>query len=732
MPFITQIQGTSNSNVNLRSTGVIVLKYASSMTSSTPDDSFTITYDGTPSSLKIKILSTKLANVKEVRGCSFVLDLPSITGTPGAVSSFPERSTPKYINISSTYSSFPSANNKPLRGQYYHMTDGSSVDYAVLDSKARYLIVYDNSQYVVLNEALVSDDDTVNSNVFAPTIQYMQTYVTNMLSTRWSYVVCQNDAAQIPAGAIYDDGTTTTTGSMGASSSTEYKIYLVLHKHTNNPIDNDSYDEWITVRTDTSTYNWEKIGNTDVQIDYNLTTNTVTPAYTFSGDNHSHTVDGGGHTHKAENAGNHSHTFTLPTHSHTVTGTGLHSHTFLIGIKSGVSGIQSLSNADTATSNESSHSHTFSGDNHSHTVDGGGHTHKAENAGNHSHTFTLPTHSHTITNSGAHSHSFSIDKSNFSLAFFEGDQQYNEYVISTVTTTNANTGTAAPSSMTFSGKTHSHVVDGGSHSHEVEFIADHTHALNIDHTHSISNSGLHEHTTNVFNDFVINNEILYLSHSHTISSSGTHSHIADKAGKNIPTTLAGAHSHTMSSVSHTHNVGATTATGTISGGSHSHTYTKVNVETHTLKLSLTSNYDVTISSSGAHSHATGTHDFGQRVTNGSGQHSHSTTSTTHTHTVGLTQAIGTISGGSHVHTYILPTITTASIALIDGSGTQITISSSGEHTHATGTHDFGQRVTNGSGQHSHSTTSTTHTHTVGLTQASGTLSGGAHSHTVLH
>lgn len=48
-----------------------------------------------------------------------------------------------------------------------------------------------------------------------------------------------------------------------ASASTMYKIYLVSDTHSDT---NDGYDEYITVLSG-STYSWEKIGNTDVNLD---------------------------------------------------------------------------------------------------------------------------------------------------------------------------------------------------------------------------------------------------------------------------------------------------------------------------------------------------------------------------------------------------------------------------------------------------------------------------------
>ena len=70
----------------------------------------------------------------------------------------------------------------------------------------------------------------------------------------WTYVV-STDAASTPYGVTWDDGGTTITGTLVASASTEYKIYLVpITSNSNN------YDEYITVKVG-STYSWEKFGS---------------------------------------------------------------------------------------------------------------------------------------------------------------------------------------------------------------------------------------------------------------------------------------------------------------------------------------------------------------------------------------------------------------------------------------------------------------------------------------
>ena len=58
----------------------------------------------------------------------------------------------------------------------------------------------------------------------------------------WTYIVCTS-AANTPKDVTWDNGGTTVTGTLVASSTTMYKIYLV--PSTNGT--NDIYDEYITV-----------------------------------------------------------------------------------------------------------------------------------------------------------------------------------------------------------------------------------------------------------------------------------------------------------------------------------------------------------------------------------------------------------------------------------------------------------------------------------------------------
>lgn len=72
------------------------------------------------------------------------------------------------------------------------------------------------------------------------------------------------DAASTPEGVIWYSGTTEdtkVTGTLKASGSTEYTIYLVPCKHTAEE-DQQGYDEYLTIKNSAGKYVWEVLGNT--------------------------------------------------------------------------------------------------------------------------------------------------------------------------------------------------------------------------------------------------------------------------------------------------------------------------------------------------------------------------------------------------------------------------------------------------------------------------------------
>lgn len=88
-------------------------------------------------------------------------------------------------------------------------------------------------------------------------------YANSFIGNKFEYAVC-SQASDTPQGVVWKSGSTTITGTLPASSTTRYKIYLVPHEH-NVPSSGDNYDEWMTVEAG-SGFAWEKIGNTDISI----------------------------------------------------------------------------------------------------------------------------------------------------------------------------------------------------------------------------------------------------------------------------------------------------------------------------------------------------------------------------------------------------------------------------------------------------------------------------------
>lgn len=76
---------------------------------------------------------------------------------------------------------------------------------------------------------------------------------------QFKYIVSTN-AATTPSGVIWYNGSTKITGTLTATASTEYTIYLVPCKHSATETQK-GYDEYLTVKNGTA-YSWEILGNT--------------------------------------------------------------------------------------------------------------------------------------------------------------------------------------------------------------------------------------------------------------------------------------------------------------------------------------------------------------------------------------------------------------------------------------------------------------------------------------
>ena len=96
------------------------------------------------------------------------------------------------------------------------------------------------------------------------TYDLADSYARQELATikKWDTVMSV-DAATTPYGVEWDDEGTTITGTLVASASTEQKIYFV----PNDSSETDNvYDEYITLKPTSSTYAWEKIATTTIDL----------------------------------------------------------------------------------------------------------------------------------------------------------------------------------------------------------------------------------------------------------------------------------------------------------------------------------------------------------------------------------------------------------------------------------------------------------------------------------
>lgn len=75
-------------------------------------------------------------------------------------------------------------------------------------------------------------------------------------------IVKASSASNTPKGVKWTSGSTTITGTLEAVAADRHTIYYVPSYNGTN----DSYDEYMSLETGTSTYVWEKIGNTDVNL----------------------------------------------------------------------------------------------------------------------------------------------------------------------------------------------------------------------------------------------------------------------------------------------------------------------------------------------------------------------------------------------------------------------------------------------------------------------------------
>ena len=131
-------------------------------------------------------------------------------------------------------------------------------------------------------DGILSQTGTPSANNDLTTKQYVDTKIASFKP--FSYIV-SSTASNTPQGIIWYNGTTQITGTLVASASTEYTIYLVPCKHTATETQK-GYDEYLTVKNG-DTYAWEVLGNTaDIDLseiaDANIKTSQISNSRLFN------------------------------------------------------------------------------------------------------------------------------------------------------------------------------------------------------------------------------------------------------------------------------------------------------------------------------------------------------------------------------------------------------------------------------------------------------------------
>lgn len=115
---------------------------------------------------------------------------------------------------------------------------------------------------VQLTEYKVTDIRNSSTDTQYPSAKAVYRYVTAELGKidQFKYKV-STDAASTPEGIVWYNGTTKITGTLKASATTEYTIYLVPCKHTASETQK-GYDEYLTIKNSAEQYVWKVLGNT--------------------------------------------------------------------------------------------------------------------------------------------------------------------------------------------------------------------------------------------------------------------------------------------------------------------------------------------------------------------------------------------------------------------------------------------------------------------------------------
>lgn len=149
----------------------------------------------------------------------------------------------------------------------YTSSSGEMKYQKVLGNVAYTMTIQPNGAYalssIVMQDTTqkVTTIDSSSTDIQYPSASAVYSYVTTELGKidQFEYKVSA-DAATTPEGVIWYNGTTKITGTLKASATTEYTIYLVPCKHTAAEAQ-QGYDEYLTIKNSDG-YVWEVLGNT--------------------------------------------------------------------------------------------------------------------------------------------------------------------------------------------------------------------------------------------------------------------------------------------------------------------------------------------------------------------------------------------------------------------------------------------------------------------------------------
>lgn len=153
----------------------------------------------------------------------------------------------------------------------YTSSSGEMKYQKVLGNTAYIITIQPSGAYafssIVLQDTTqkVTTIDGSSTDTQYPSAKAVYSYVTTELGKidQFEYKV-STDAASTPEGIVWYSGATESTkitGTLKASATTEYTIYLVPCKHTAAEAQ-QGYDEYLTIKNSANEYVWEVLGNT--------------------------------------------------------------------------------------------------------------------------------------------------------------------------------------------------------------------------------------------------------------------------------------------------------------------------------------------------------------------------------------------------------------------------------------------------------------------------------------